>query len=186
MRLLRRLSYPTLRMHKLMKNMQTLFRYTLLFTLLLAFSACGFKLRGSVPQLDKIPSPISIIGIDQYTNLYQEINRQMQKAGVEVVAQNGNSVLRISEHKSRSRLMSLDSNNDALERELEESFQFSLRHPDQSDLAETQQVRVLRILNQAQDERLSSDREAEQLRKEMRRDLVNQMMRRLYALQKQP
>lgn len=166
------------------KNKQTLFQYILLLLLALSISACGFKLRGSIPQLDKLPGPVNIVGIDPYSALYHEISRQMQKAGVQVTVRNGNSVLRISDQQSRSRLLSFDNNNEAVERELEESFQFNLRRPGQAELAENQQVRVLRILNQPQDGRLGSDREAEQLRKEMRRDLVNQMMRRLYAIQR--
>lgn len=160
-------------------------KHTLFILLLtLTISACGFKLRGAIPQLDKLPGPISIVGIAPYTELYQEISRQMNKAGVNVVIENGNSVLRISEHKSRSRLLSVDSNNDSVERELEETFTFNVRQPGQTELIDNQKVRVLRILNQPQNERLGSDREAEQLRKEMRRDLVNQLMRRLYAIQK--
>lgn len=164
--------------------MKNHFHSIFLLFLALSLTACGFKLRGSIPQLDKLPGPIRITGIAPYSALYQEISRQMNKAGIKIESKNAQSVLRISGRQSRSRLLSVDNNNEAVERELEESFTFNLRQPGQAELAEGQQVRVLRILNQPQDERLGSDREAEQLRREMRRELVNQMMRRLYAIQK--
>ncbi len=159
-------------------------QYCVVLFLALSLTACGFKLRGAIPRLDKLPSPIGIVGLAPYSDLHQEISRQMQQAGIKVVLDHGEAVLRISDRKSGSRLLSVDEANAVVERELEESFTFNLRQHDQAELVENQPIRVLRILNQPQDERLGSDREAEQIRQEMRRDLVNQMMRRLYAIQK--
>ena len=146
-------------------------------------SACGFQPRGQVPQLQNLPQPVYISGIQAYSPLHRELSRQLQLAGV-VLAEDGNSaasLLRIHDPSSRRRVLSVDSNNQAVEFELEESLKFSLRHASQGELVEDQTVRVLRILYRPGSEVLAREREENQLRDDMRRDLVDRVIRRIQA-----
>jgi LPS-assembly lipoprotein len=146
-------------------------------------SACGFQPRGQAPQLQNLPQPVHISGIQAYSPLHRELTRQLQQAGV-ALADDGNSassLLRIHDQRSGRRLLSVDSNNQAVEFELEESLKFSLRHATQGELVEDQTVRVLRILYRPGSEVLAREREEKQLRDDMRRDLVGRIIRRLQA-----
>jgi len=146
-------------------------------------TACGFQPRGSVPQLDNIPQPLYISGIQSFSPLHRELSRQLQQASVELTEEgsSANSVLRIRDHSSGRRVFSVDSNNRAVEFELEESVKFSLLSADQGERIADQTVRVLRILYRPGSEVLAREREEEQLRDDMRRELVDRIMRRIKA-----
>ena len=163
--------------------MQAIATRLILITLLLSLAACGFQPRGAVPQLDNLPGPLFISGIDKYTPLHRELSRQLQAAGVSLSDSAGNaaSLLRVRDHKQRRRVMSVDSTNQAVEYELEESLQFSVRHPSRGDIVADQTVRVLRVLYRPSGEVLAREREEEQLREDMRRDLVGRMLTRIKA-----
>jgi len=146
---------------------------------LLLMAACGFKPRGSVPQVS-LAEPVQIVGVAKYSALHKSLSNQLQRAGVKLVDKSVDALtLRISDHRSTSRLLTVDSGNDSVERELEESFKFTLRHPQRGNLIETQPLRVLRILYQPETERLGSDREEDRLRDDMRRDLAKRLLRQL-------
>lgn len=155
----------------------------LFLLLVLTLAACGFQPRGSVPQLNNLPGPVYISGIDRYSPLHRELSRQLQAADV-ILAEDGSSaasILSIRDHRSGRRLFSVDRNNNATEFELEESFRFSVRHASRGELVGEQTVRVLRILYRPDTEVLAREREEDQLRDDMRRDLVGRMMRRIKA-----
>mgnify|MGYP001949545557 CR=1 FL=1 len=146
-------------------------------------ASCGFQPRGVVTQWT-FSEPVKIVGVANYSTLYKTMARQLQRTGVQLVEDSaGAAILRIRGQRSGSRLLTVDSRNDAAENELEESFQFTLRHPERGDLLPEQTLRVVRILLRPQDEVLSQDREEERLRNEMHRELVNQMIRRLATVQ---
>ena len=149
--------------------------------LLSIVSACGFQLRGQLPRLDHLPSPWQIQGLPVFSALYQDIQRQLNQAGVQVVRTEGQRHLIISEFRTNSRLFSVDANNASVETELAMSFQFVLRDPTQDKPLKSTLLRTTRIIYQPQAERLSSDREADQIRATMQRELVTRMMLMLAA-----
>ena len=156
-------------------------RLSCLCLFLCVLSACGFHLRGQLPQLDHLSSPWHIQGLPKYSALYQAIQRQLNQAGIQVVDTEGQRHLIISELSSNSRLFSLDNHNAAIETELEMSFRFALRRPTQDIPVEPTLLRTSRILYQPQGERLSSDRETARLQSDMQRELVTRMLRLLAA-----
>ena len=155
----------------------------LLVFAVLGLAACGFQPRGALPQINGIPGPLYISGVEQWTPLHREISRQLQQAGISVThdGQQAASQLRIADRQSRRRLLSVDSRNQAAEYELEESFRFSVRSPAAGELVEDQSVRVLRILFRPTDQVLAREREEQHLREDMRRELVARMLRRIDA-----
>jgi len=163
--------------------MKKLANLLILTIALLALGGCGFQPRGSVPQLDKLPGPVYISGIDRYSPLHRELSEQLQQAGVQLThdGNSATSLLRIRDHRSGRRLFSVDSSNRAAEFELEESLKFSVRHVSRGELIEDQTVRVLRVLFRPDDQVLAREREEQQLRDDMRRDLVGRMIRRIKA-----
>lgn len=149
---------------------------------LLLLAACGFKPRGAVPQVT-LDGPVQIVGVEKYSPLHKALVHQLKRAGVQVVEQSATALtLRIRDLRSTSRLLTVNSKGDSVERELGESFKFTLRHPQQGDLIKEQTLRVLRILYQPEEERLGSDNEAERLREDMHRQLARQLLRRLQAV----
>lgn len=149
----------------------------------LVIGGCGFQLRGQALSLSGVPSPIHVSGIRPYTGLQRELARQFEAVGVRIAerAADGAAVLRIDRRSSDSRVLSVDSRNKAVEYELEESARFSLRSADGRQLAAEQTVRVVRIQLRPGDAILASDREADQLRADMQRELAERIVRRLAA-----
>jgi LPS-assembly lipoprotein len=149
----------------------------------LAIGGCGFQPRGQAPSLSGVPGPMYVSGIPPHSGLSRELTRQLELAGVDIVASVPESaaVLRIGRRSSDSRMLSVDSRNKAVEYELEESAQFSLRAAGGRELVAEQTVRVVRILFRPGDAVLASDREAELLREDMRKELAGRIVRRLAA-----
>ena len=153
--------------------------YGLFFSICL-LSACGFQLRGQLPQLGHLPQPWQIQGVASSSTLYQDMTHQLQQAGITVTTTNGKRFLMVSEVRNTARLLSVDRDNAALEQELTLAFQFALQIPGQDQPPPTA-LRTTRILLQSQADRLSSDREATQLQAHMRRELVTRMVQILAA-----
>ena len=161
--------------------MKRLTAHLLMIFSLLTLSACGFQPRGSVPQLSNLPGPVYISGLDKYSPLHRELSRQLQEAGLDLT-DDGNqatSLLRVRDHRSSRRVFTVDSDNRAAEFELEESLKFTVRHASRGELIEEQTARVLRILYRPNDQVLAREREEEQLRNDMRRDLVGRIILRI-------
>lgn len=155
----------------------------LLLLAALGIAGCGFQPRGQTLALGGIPSPLHVTGLTAYSPLQRELASQLDAAGASLseTAAGAAAVLRISDARSGSRVLSVNSRNKAVEFELEESATFSLRAADGRELATEQTVRTLRILFQPEDAVLGSSREAELLRGDMRRQLVESIIRRLAA-----
>lgn len=152
-----------------------------LFALLIG--ACGFQPRGQAQPLGAIPGPLFISGINPYSDLHREFERQLNAAHVPLAdsAADSAAVLRIENRVSDIRVLSVNSRNKAVEFELEEAARFSLRARDGGELISEQTARVVRIQFRPDDAVLGSEREAELLRADMRRDLVSQILHRAAA-----
>jgi len=158
-------------------------RLTLSLLLLTLLSACGFQPRGQVSQLQSVPQPLYVAGVEPYSPLGKELRRQLSLAGASLTtdADQAGAVLRISKIGHGQRLLSLDANNRQAESELEESLHFTLRSAQSGELVPEQAVRVVRTLYKPQNQVLAYQHEEDTVRGDMRRELVNLVIRRLAA-----
>ncbi len=161
-----------------MKNINAISRTLWISLLIIVLTGCGFHLRGALPTLT-MDNPIYIAGVDKNSDLYRELARQLRgaKSVVTETRSLAKSVLTISEYRSRERQLTLNSSNQAVEYELEESFNFSVQTSNTT--VESRPLKVTRVLGRTESETLAREREEREMRVNMRHDLVNQLMYQL-------
>ena len=161
-----------------MKNINAISRTLWLSLLIIVLTGCGFHLRGALPTLT-MDNPIYITGVDKNSDLYRELARQLRgaKSVVTETRSLAKSVLTISEYRSRERQLTLNSSNQAVEYELEESFNFSVQTS--RTTVESRPLKVTRVLGRTESETLAREREEREMRINMRHDLVSQLMYQL-------
>jgi LPS-assembly lipoprotein len=161
-----------------MKNINAISRTLWISLLIIVLTGCGFHLRGALPTLT-MDNPIYIAGVDKNSDLYRELARQLHgaKSVVTETRSLAKSVLTISEYRSRERQLTLNSSNQAVEYELEESFNFSVQTSNTT--VESRPLKVTRVLGRTESETLAREREEREMRVNMRHDLVNQLMYQL-------
>ena len=161
-----------------MKNINAISRTLWISLLIIVLTGCGFHLRGALPTLT-MDNPIYIAGVDKNSDLYRELARQLRgaKSVITETRSLAKSVLTISEYRSRERQLTLNSSNQAVEYELEESFNFSVQTSNTT--VESRPLKVTRVLGRTESETLAREREEREMRINMRHDLVNQLMYQL-------
>ena len=161
-----------------MKNINAISRTLWISLLIIVLTGCGFHLRDALPTLT-MDNPIYIAGVDKNSGLYRELARQLRgaKSVVTETRSLAKSVLTISEYRSRERQLTLNSSNQAVEYELEESFNFSVQTS--RTTIESRPLKVTRVLGRTESETLAREREEREMRVNMRHDLVNQLMYQL-------
>jgi LPS-assembly lipoprotein len=161
-----------------MKNINAISRTLWISLLIIVLTGCGFHLRGALPTLT-MDNPIYIAGVDKNSDLYRELARQLRgaKSVVTETRSLAKSVLTISDYRSRERQLTLNSSNQAVEYELEESFNFSVQTS--RTTIESRPLKVTRVLGRTESETLAREREEREMRVNMRHDLVNQLMYQL-------
>jgi len=161
-----------------MKNINAISRALWISLLIIVLTGCGFHLRGALPTLT-MDNPIYIAGVDKNSDLYRELARQLRgaKSVVTETRSLAKSVLTISDYRSRERQLTLNSSNQAVEYELEESLNFSVQT--NRTTVESRPLKVTRVLGRTESETLAREREEREMRINMRHDLVNQLMYQL-------
>jgi LPS-assembly lipoprotein len=161
-----------------MKNINAISRALWISLLIIVLTGCGFHLRGALPTLT-MDNPIYIAGVDKNSDLYRELARQLRgaKSVITETRSLAKSVLTISDYRSRERQLTLNSSNQAVEYELEESFNFSVQTS--RTTVESRPLKVTRVLGRTESETLAREREEREMRINMRHDLVNQLMYQL-------
>ncbi len=161
-----------------MKNINAISRTLWISLLIIVLTGCGFHLRGALPTLT-MDNPIYIAGVDKNSDLYRELARQLRgaKSVITETRSLAKSVLTISNYRSRERQLTLNSSNQAVEYELEESFKFSVQT--NNTTVESRPLKVTRVLGRTESETLAREREEREMRINMRHDLVNQLMYQL-------
>ena len=161
-----------------MKNINAISRALWISLLIIVLTGCGFHLRGALPTLT-MDNPIYIAGVDKNSDLYRELARQLRgaKSVITETRSLAKSVLTISNYRSRERQLTLNSSNQAVEYELEESFNFSVQTSNTT--VESRPLKVTRVLGRTESETLAREREEREMRINMRHDLVNQLMYQL-------
>lgn len=156
-------------------------RFMLLMTLSLALTACGFQLRGESPALPAKLTPLAITGIDSDHPLYITIQKRLDPAALVTDPGRAAAVLAISDLESRAELLTVAADNKTSEQELIESFSYTLRAGGHETMP--QRLSASRIHYVPGDAVLARAREAETLRKRMREELADRLVRRLAAWQ---
>ena len=161
-----------------MKNINAISRALWVSLLIIVLTGCGFHLRGALPTLT-MDNPIYIAGVDKNSDFYRELARQLRgaKSVVTETRSLAKSVLTISDYRSRERQLTLNSSNQAVEYELEESFNFSVQTS--RTTVQSRPLKVTRVLGRTESETLAREREEREMRINMRHDLVNQLMYQL-------
>ena len=161
-----------------MKNINAISRTLWISLLIIVLTGCGFHLRGALPTLT-MDNPIYIAGVDKNSDLYRELARQLRgaKSVITETRSLAKSVLTISDYRSRERQLTLNSSNQAVEYELEESFNFSVQTSNTT--VESRPLKVTRTFGRTDTETLAREREEREVRISMRHDLVNQLMYQL-------
>lgn len=168
----------------------TLTKFGLLF---LFISACGWQLRGQV----NLPAQLQVLKIDNQQNnssLVQAIEQSLLSNGVSFSEEALYTLVILREENNR-RVLSVTANAKASEYELEQTLVAELtrntvdseaKQPtnDQAASPEVYDLTITSYRTQLYDAaaELGKAQEADNLRREMRRDNINKLMRRLQSL----
>lgn len=150
-------------------------------------SACGFHLRGVTPIPDAMQETY-ITGASDFSDLYIELRRGLERSGAQVVAsaQTASATLSISGEQLDRRVLTVDAQGRASEYELNYSVSFELKNKAGLVLVPRQTVNQLRDYKFDPDNVLAKDTEEALLRKSLVTFAVSQIMRRIDAGIKHP
>lgn len=151
--------------------------------LVAGLSGCGFHLRGAA----SLPEAIQVVAVRAPSlAVREEIAVFLEDGGVRVVDAgadvNADAVLSVFQEAYERRVLSVDPNTGkAREFELAYIFDFSFIDREGKALVKPQSVRLVRDFVFDEDAVIGKSREEGVLREEMRRDAVQQLIRRLQA-----
>jgi len=163
--------------------MGTLHRVVILI-LLICLSACGFQLRSEV-ALAEVLGATHLTIVDEYSPFARQLQRSLQRSGVELVDQPGEAARHIDVAVNRVNRDILTIGDTARVREYRISHRVEFRVLDASGA----QVLPLQVLEQRRDlsfdegELLAASREEEFVREELSRNLVRLVVQRLSLLE---
>lgn len=146
-------------------------------------SACGFQLRGAGSA--SLPPELSVMrvttpGGPAYPPLMVEMRTALQsQAGVQLVDTPGVPTLTLLEESIESLVLAIDSTGKASHYLLNYKLGFALSDAAGKELLGPQSVKLQREYSFDKLSVLAKEREEEYLRREMRRDAVQQVLRRL-------
>ncbi|MGD9660869.1 MAG: LPS assembly lipoprotein LptE [Porticoccaceae bacterium] len=150
-------------------------------------SGCGWQLRGAgmIPEDLKT---LHVVSRDPNGKLSRELARALRSAGVEVPASTADAQLSlvITQERSLVRVATVNENARVSEQELTEEATFMVVDKEGIQAVPLSTVTVQRIFEYNEDNVLATQDERELIRKEMRRDLISQMLNRLRQLREQP
>ena len=148
----------------------------------LLVSGCGFKLRGSV----EIPDSLKRVYFTaaQETQAVKAARRLLKSNGVSFVASSGSAPyhLEILGETSKRRAATLTSSAKAREYELRSTLQFQVRGRDKKLVIPSTELVVERFYTFDEDNITAGDAEEALLRREMRDNLAQQLVRRYLGL----
>lgn len=157
-------------------------RVILPLLLTLALGACGFHLRGAV-ELPAVLKQTRITGVAEYDPLRLELKRVLVNAGAQVLASTDSTVaaIEISNQNYSRRVLSVDAQGRAAEYGLVFSFSFQVKDAAGKILVPLQSIQINRDFRFDPNAVLAKDSEEQQIRSEMIRRGVHQLIRRVDA-----
>jgi len=152
-------------------------RYLLIFTLLLSLTACGFHLRGSV-QLPPELAEMALRDASPATDILPELRRALKNEKIRL-SETAPLALQLKTEQYGKRVLSVDSSGRAQEYGLSYTVRFSMQSDDGTVWLTEQTVAESRDLRFDANAVLGTASEEALLKREMRRDAVLQILRRL-------
>ncbi len=152
-------------------------RHILTLLLLLVLTACGFHLRGAV-QLSPALAEMTLRDARPATDVAPELRRALKSEGIRL-SDSASLVLQVKAERYGKRVLSVNSSGGAQEYGLSYSVSFSLTGEAGAPWLAEQTVTVTRDLRFDANAVLGTGNEETQLKTEMRRDAVLQILRRL-------
>ena len=144
-------------------------------------AGCGFRLR----TWDLATNfETAAIHADRDTDLDRDLGQALRSAGVRVVEEDADVVLRLADQRNERRSGAVTSAGRAAEYELALQVAFGVTRNDGQELAATRLLRSERVARLDRDNIIGSSEEQALLATEMRNDLVGQMLRTLGAIGK--
>ncbi len=160
----------------------------ILVLLAFALTACGFHLRDALA----IPSdlgPLRVVSPDPYSPLATALSEALQHAGAKPAAEGattGAATLRIVSERWGSTPLSVDQAGRAQEYTLRYAVIFVLNRADGSDLVPQQVVELSRDYISVPTNSSGTEGEREILSRELRREMVASILRRIDAASRDP
>ena len=146
-------------------------------------TGCGFHLRNAL-NLPENLGPVRVVAGDPYSALADNLAEGLQTAGAQAApagAETGVATLRIVSEQWADTPISHDQFGRAQEFSLRYAVIFSMQRADGSVVVPQQVVEIARSYVTVPDNNIGSDSEQEILAKEMQRDMVASIMRRIDA-----
>ncbi|MCP1650965.1 LPS assembly lipoprotein LptE [Pseudomonas sp. GD04087] len=139
-------------------------------------SACGFQLRG-LGDTNFALKEIDVSARNAYGETVTQLKQVLEGSGVKVVSRAPYHLILAREDVTQ-RSVSYTSSARSAENELTNTLSYEIRGTNNLLLL-ANQVQVRKVYVQDENNLIGSDQEAQQIRAEMRRDLVQQMVTRL-------
>jgi len=157
------------------------------FVLALLLAGCGFHLRSAL-SLPPDLGPVQVVGQGRYSPLADSLSLALQRAGATVVEDSDGDVamLRVLSERWASTPISLDARGRAQEYTLRYAVVFELVGADGEDVVPQQAVELARDYVQSPSNLTGADSERELLSREMRRDMVASIVRRIDGATREP
>ncbi|MEP9320790.1 LPS assembly lipoprotein LptE [Pseudomonas sp. LABIM340] len=142
-------------------------------------SACGFQLRG-LGDTNFALKEIDVSARNAYGDTVTQLKQVLEGSGVKVVSRAPYHLI-LAREEVTQRSVSYTSSARSAENELTNTLSYEIRGTDNLLLL-ANQVQVRKVYVQDENNLIGSDQEAQQIRAEMRRDLVQQMVTRLQMI----
>ncbi len=163
-------------------------RTLLLACLVLALTACGFHLRGAL-SLPSDVGPIRVVARDPYSPLAESLAQALNRAGGQATAEGpveGKATLTIRFEKWGNTPISVDVQGRSQEYTLRYATIFDLRRADGTVVVPEQSVELARDYISVPTRSEGTESEREILTREMQREMVASILRRIDAVVKAP
>ena len=155
----------------------------LLLLLLASLSGCGFHLRGEA-QLPAVAQTVTIQAVDPLSPLKRDLEAALKRSGATVKDAGGEGVatLKLPVMKLSTEPVSVSANVRVKEYRVRYEVEVELTAPDGSVLLARTKIELTREYSYDETQALGAQAEEELLKKEMGRDMVQQVLRRLETL----
>jgi LPS-assembly lipoprotein len=163
-------------------------RPLVLVVLALALSACGFHLRDAL-LLPQDLGPLRVVSPDPYSPLAQSLSEALTRAGAKPAVEDATgdvATLRVVSERWGNTPLSVDQFGRAQEYTLRYAVIFRLNRADGSDLVPQQAIELSRDYIFVPTNASGAEGEREILTKELRREMVASILRRIDAASRAP
>ena len=169
-------------LQQLINQARTIGLVLLLAVLFTQLTACGWRLRGSY-DFPKTMETVFVKGTARYSDLGNAIHNALQGTNAKPVGDvaQAQAILQILADKSDQRILSTDSSGRASEYEVSYQLRFKLVDLTGKEMVPEQTITAKREYRFNPSNVLASGSEVDKLKKDMLRQAVQQMLRRLHS-----